>query len=212
MRARGLVDLVVPRGGAGPDPTRGRAVDGAGGRDRGGQLPRLRARRRRPRHGARDRAQRQDPPAERLQRRRVAAGARRRSPTRSCPKVVAALHEHGVTVHGDEAFQQASPDVVPVTDEDHATEYLALEISAAVVARPRRRARAHPALLDRAHRGRRHGVARGRPPLHHRARRGRADGQRVDPVHRRRGARSSVPRSGSPRRSCTPADRWGWPS
>ena len=49
------------------------------------------------------------------------------------PKVVAALHEHGVTVHGDTAFQQASDDVVPVTDEDHATEYLGLEISAAVV-------------------------------------------------------------------------------
>jgi glutamate-5-semialdehyde dehydrogenase len=49
------------------------------------------------------------------------------------PKVVAALHEHGVTVHGDAVFQQASDDVVPVTDEDHATEYLGLEISAAVV-------------------------------------------------------------------------------
>jgi glutamate-5-semialdehyde dehydrogenase len=49
------------------------------------------------------------------------------------PKVVAALHEHGVTVHGDDAFQRASPDVVPVTEEDHATEYLGMEISAATV-------------------------------------------------------------------------------
>ena len=49
------------------------------------------------------------------------------------PKVVAALHEHGVTVHGDDAFQRASADVVPVTDEDHATEYLGMEISAAAV-------------------------------------------------------------------------------
>jgi glutamate-5-semialdehyde dehydrogenase len=49
------------------------------------------------------------------------------------PKVVAALHEHGVTVHGDEVFRQASDDVVPVTDEDHATEFLGLEISASVV-------------------------------------------------------------------------------
>jgi glutamate-5-semialdehyde dehydrogenase len=49
------------------------------------------------------------------------------------PKVVAALHEHGVTVHGDEVFRQTSDDVVPVTDEDHATEYLGLEISASVV-------------------------------------------------------------------------------
>jgi glutamate-5-semialdehyde dehydrogenase len=49
------------------------------------------------------------------------------------PKVVAALHEHGVTVHGDDAFQRASADVVPVTEEDHATEYLGMEISAATV-------------------------------------------------------------------------------
>ena len=49
------------------------------------------------------------------------------------PKVVAALHEHGVTVHGDEVFRRASDDVVPVTDEDHATEFLGLEISASVV-------------------------------------------------------------------------------
>jgi len=49
------------------------------------------------------------------------------------PKVVAALHEHGVVVHGDRAFQEASPDVVPVTDEDHATEYLSLDLSASVV-------------------------------------------------------------------------------
>ncbi len=49
------------------------------------------------------------------------------------PKAVAALHEHGVTVHGDATFQDASPDVLPVTDDDHANEYLALEISASVV-------------------------------------------------------------------------------
>jgi len=49
------------------------------------------------------------------------------------PKVVAALHEHGVVVHGDETFQAASPDVVPVTDEDHAAEYLSLDLSASVV-------------------------------------------------------------------------------
>jgi glutamate-5-semialdehyde dehydrogenase len=49
------------------------------------------------------------------------------------PRVVAALRDAGVTVHGDPTFVAADPDVVPVTDEDHATEYLALEISAAVV-------------------------------------------------------------------------------
>jgi glutamate-5-semialdehyde dehydrogenase len=49
------------------------------------------------------------------------------------PRVVAALREAGVTIHGDASFVAADPTVVPVTDEDHATEYLALEISAAVV-------------------------------------------------------------------------------
>jgi glutamate-5-semialdehyde dehydrogenase len=48
------------------------------------------------------------------------------------PRVVAALRDAGVTIHGDDAFQ-AYDEVVPATDEDHATEYLALEISAAVV-------------------------------------------------------------------------------
>ncbi|MFE6508959.1 glutamate-5-semialdehyde dehydrogenase [Nocardioides sp. NPDC057767] len=48
------------------------------------------------------------------------------------PKVVPALQEHGVQIHGDDAFQ--SYDLVePVTDEDYAAEFLALKISAAVV-------------------------------------------------------------------------------
>lgn len=48
------------------------------------------------------------------------------------PRVVTALQEAGVTIHGDEAF--ASYDgVVPATDDDFATEYLSLDISAAVV-------------------------------------------------------------------------------
>jgi glutamate-5-semialdehyde dehydrogenase len=48
------------------------------------------------------------------------------------PKVVAALKEAEVTVHGDELFQR-EPGVVPATDEDHDAEYLSLDISAAVV-------------------------------------------------------------------------------
>jgi glutamate-5-semialdehyde dehydrogenase len=48
------------------------------------------------------------------------------------PTVVRALQEAGVTVHGDEAFA-AFDGVVPATDEDWDTEFLALEISAAVV-------------------------------------------------------------------------------
>jgi glutamate-5-semialdehyde dehydrogenase len=48
------------------------------------------------------------------------------------PRVVTALQEAGVTIHGDAAFT-AFDGVVPATDEDWDAEYLALEISAAVV-------------------------------------------------------------------------------
>jgi glutamate-5-semialdehyde dehydrogenase len=49
------------------------------------------------------------------------------------PRVVAALQEHGVTVHGDPSFCAVDTDVVPATDEDYATEYLSSDISAKVV-------------------------------------------------------------------------------
>jgi glutamate-5-semialdehyde dehydrogenase len=48
------------------------------------------------------------------------------------PTVVRALQGAGVTIHGDAAFA-AFDGVVPATAEDWGTEYLALEISAAVV-------------------------------------------------------------------------------
>jgi glutamate-5-semialdehyde dehydrogenase len=48
------------------------------------------------------------------------------------PRVVAAFQEAGVTVHGDEAFR-AQAGVVPATDEDWGAEYLSLDISARVV-------------------------------------------------------------------------------
>jgi glutamate-5-semialdehyde dehydrogenase len=48
------------------------------------------------------------------------------------PKVVPALQERGVQIHGDDAFQTYDL-VEPVTDEDYAAEFLALKISAAVV-------------------------------------------------------------------------------
>jgi glutamate-5-semialdehyde dehydrogenase len=48
------------------------------------------------------------------------------------PRVVTALQEAGVTIHGDASF--ASHDaVVAATDEDYGQEYLSLDISAAVV-------------------------------------------------------------------------------
>ena len=51
---------------------------------------------------------------------------------RFVPRVVAALQDAGVTVHGDDAFA-SHEGVVAATDEDWAAEYLSLDIAAAVV-------------------------------------------------------------------------------
>jgi glutamate-5-semialdehyde dehydrogenase len=50
------------------------------------------------------------------------------------PRALAALRENGVTVHGDARVWAYDPAaVLPATDEDFAAEYLSLDISAAVV-------------------------------------------------------------------------------
>jgi glutamate-5-semialdehyde dehydrogenase len=49
------------------------------------------------------------------------------------PAALAALRDKGVTVHGDERVGSHSPDVVPATDEDYYAEYLSLDIAAKVV-------------------------------------------------------------------------------
>ena len=48
------------------------------------------------------------------------------------PRLVSALQGAGVTVHGDATVARL-PGVVPATDDDHGREYLSLDISAAVV-------------------------------------------------------------------------------
>jgi glutamate-5-semialdehyde dehydrogenase len=48
------------------------------------------------------------------------------------PRLVPALQEAGVTIHGDGSFE-AYDGVVAATDDDYATEYLSLDISARVV-------------------------------------------------------------------------------
>ncbi|PVG83392.1 glutamate-5-semialdehyde dehydrogenase [Nocardioides gansuensis] len=48
------------------------------------------------------------------------------------PRVIDALRAEGVTIHGDTGFAEYDG-VVEATDEDYATEYLSLDISAAVV-------------------------------------------------------------------------------
>lgn len=52
------------------------------------------------------------------------------------PAVLTALHDAGVTVHGDEVTARHAPSgtrVVPATDEDWATEYLSLDLAVRVV-------------------------------------------------------------------------------
>jgi glutamate-5-semialdehyde dehydrogenase len=48
------------------------------------------------------------------------------------PRVIEALHERDVTIHGDNRFTEYDG-VVEATEEDYGTEYLSLDISAAVV-------------------------------------------------------------------------------
>lgn len=52
---------------------------------------------------------------------------------RFVPKALAALREAGVTVHGDERIAGHGDGVVPVTEDDYLAEYLSLDIAAAVV-------------------------------------------------------------------------------
>ena len=52
---------------------------------------------------------------------------------RFVPRLVAALRNAGVTVHGDPAVASRADGVVPATDADWDTEYLSLDIAAAVV-------------------------------------------------------------------------------
>ncbi|MGI8888309.1 MAG: glutamate-5-semialdehyde dehydrogenase, partial [Nocardioidaceae bacterium] len=49
------------------------------------------------------------------------------------PRIVKALQSAGVTVHGDEEVRRTNPDVIPATDDDFATEYLSLDIAAKTV-------------------------------------------------------------------------------
>jgi glutamate-5-semialdehyde dehydrogenase len=52
---------------------------------------------------------------------------------RLLPSVLSALTEAGVTIHGDEATRLIWPDALPATDEDWATEHMSLDISVRVV-------------------------------------------------------------------------------
>ena len=112
-----------------------RARDRARDLRRVGQLPRLRRRRRRPRRTrSRSRSTRRSSgPASATRPRRCSCTAT--SPSTFLPAALAALHDAGVELRGDErtrALAGASPSPQP-TDADWATEYLALTLAVAVV-------------------------------------------------------------------------------
>jgi glutamate-5-semialdehyde dehydrogenase len=56
-----------------------------------------------------------------------------RAAERLLPPVLGALREHGVTLHADERARAIFPDSLPAVDEDWATEHMSLDLSVAVV-------------------------------------------------------------------------------
>lgn len=132
MRARGLVDVLIPRGGASliravvEESTVPVIETGVG------NLPRVRGRRRRPRQGAGGHVERQDAAAVHLQHGRVAAGPPRRRgrlPAGRAGRLRRGRRDR--PRHPEVAAHSAG--VVAATDEDFATEYLSADISVAVV-------------------------------------------------------------------------------
>ena len=131
MRARGLVDVLIPRGGAAlirtvvEDSTVPVIETGIG------NCHVYVDARRRPRHGAcAILVNSKAPAAERLQRRRDRCWCTRPSPTPSCRARWPRWREAGVTVHGDarswHGGRRRRRPCVPATDEDWETEYLSL--------------------------------------------------------------------------------------
>ncbi|HEV7950811.1 MAG TPA: glutamate-5-semialdehyde dehydrogenase [Glaciihabitans sp.] len=52
---------------------------------------------------------------------------------RLLPAVLGRLREAGVTIHGDEVTRTLFPDAIPATDDDWSTEYMSLDVSVKVV-------------------------------------------------------------------------------
>ena len=162
MRARGLVDVLIPRGGAGlirsvveestvPVIETGVGnchvyVDADADLDMAIEII-LNAKTQRP-----ERLQRGRDDARALRRRRgvPAAGARRRCRTRA---------SRSTATRRSRRTPRAS---LPATDEDWAAEYLSLDLAVGVVGSAPGGGRAHPAMGERAHRGDRDAVARRR--------------------------------------------------
>ena len=132
MNARGLVDVIIPRGGAGLIQ---RVVTGS-------SVPVIET-------GVGNCHVYVDADADLDMAERIVVNAKTQRPSvcnatesllvhasvaeEFVPRIVKALAGEGVTVHGDAGVRRASPDVVPATEDDFAAEYLSLDLSAAVV-------------------------------------------------------------------------------
>ena len=191
-----------------PDPQRRRGVDGAGDRDRRRQLPRLRRRGGRPRQGAGDRAQRQDPAHQRLQRRRVAAGARRRRRRLPAAASWPPCRTPGSPSTATTAF--AAYDGVVAGHRRGLRRRVPLPRHLrGRRARPRRGDRAHPAVLQPVTPRRSSPRTRPRPGTSPRPSTRPRCWSTPRPGSPTAASSASAPRSGSAPRSCTPAARWG---
>ena len=207
--ARGLVDVVIPRGGAALIERVVARVDRAGDRDRGRQLPRLRRRLRRRRRWPRRSCSTPRP-----------TGSASATPPRRCwctatsphlARLLAALVDAGVTLHGDDAARAAHARRRPGDRRGLGHRVPVDGHGRAGRRRPARGARPHRALGQRAHRGHRR-------RLRDRRSRTSPPGSTPPPCWStpRPGSptaasSASAPRSASPPRSCTPAARSGLP-
>ena len=195
-----------PARGSRADPAGGHRVHRAGDRDRGRQLPRVRRRLRRRRRWPRRSCSTPRP-----------TGSASATPRSRCwctwdsphlARLLTALVDAGVTLHGDETARAAHPAVVPATEEDWATEYLSMDMAVRVVDDL-------PQALDHiAAWGSGHSeaiVADSATAIDGRSWPGSTPPpcwSTPPPGSPTAGSSASAPRSASPPRSCTPADRW----
>ena len=133
--AEGLVDLVIPRGGEGLKEALKEVATVPVMYAAGGQLPRLRPRRRRPRDGASDRLQRKGRAPRGLQRRRDPARRLERVAAGFLPGALADLAAAGVELVGDERARAAAgaTSVGEASEADWDTEYHGMKMAVAVV-------------------------------------------------------------------------------
>ena len=181
------------------------------------QLPRLRRRSRRPRPGARDHAQRQDPPGQRVQRRRDAARARATPPPRSCRACCPRCATPASRLHVDDAVTAAAAATRASTPCRRPTRTGPPSTSRSTWPSP-----SSPSLdaavehIRRWSSGHTEAIVttdlRAADALRRRGRLGGRRGQRLDRASPTAPSSASAPRSASPPRSCTPAARWAWRS